>query len=75
MNQPLLQNMLSSIKTKSDSDFVGIYNAIWSFGVVLGALFAGILYTFGPKLSFVACLSAYGVAIVCSYKLYKNTTF
>lgn len=75
MNQPLLQNMLSSIKTKSDSDFVGIYNALWSFGVVLGALFAGILYTFGPKLSFVACLSAYGVAIVCSYKLYKNTTF
>ena len=75
MNQPLLQNMLSSIKTKSDSDCVGLYNALWSFGVVLGALFAGILYTFGPKLSFVACLLAYVIAIVCSYKLYKNTTF
>lgn len=72
MNQPLLQNMLSSIKTKSDGDFVGIYNALWSFGVVLGALFAGILYMFGPKLSFIACLLAYILAMISSYKLYKS---
>lgn len=50
---PLLQDMCASASKEEDSNMVmGFYNAMKSLGMIAGALFAGFIYAFGPKLSF-----------------------
>lgn len=50
---PILQDMLTHHKTKSDAEFAGLFNAIRMLGSVFGSLSAGFIYSSGPKLSFV----------------------
>lgn len=50
---PLLQDMCASRSSHKDSDMVmGFYNAMKSLGMITGALFAGFIYAYGAKLSF-----------------------
>lgn len=50
---PLLQDMCASRSSHKDSDMVmGFYNAMKSLGMITGALFAGFIYVYGAKLSF-----------------------
>lgn len=50
---PLLQDLCaSSASNKNSSMVMGFYNAMKSLGMIVGALFAGFIYAFGPRLSF-----------------------
>lgn len=50
---PLLQDLCARRSSHKDSDMVmGFYNAMKSLGMITGALFAGFIYAFGAKLSF-----------------------
>lgn len=50
---PLLQDMCASRSSHKDNDMVmGFYNAMKSLGMITGALFAGFIYAYGAKLSF-----------------------
>lgn len=51
---PLLQDMVAKKAEGHDSNLVmGFYNATKSLGGIIGSLFAGFIYTRGPRLSFV----------------------
>lgn len=50
---PLLQDMCAAASSHEDSSMVmGFYNAMKSLGMIAGALFAGFIYAYGPRLSF-----------------------
>ena len=50
---PLLQDLCASSSSNKNSSMVmGFYNAMKSLGMIVGALFAGFIYAFGPRLSF-----------------------
>lgn len=50
---PLLQDLCAgSASNKNSSMVMGFYNAMKSLGMIVGALFAGFIYAFGPRLSF-----------------------
>lgn len=50
---PLLQDLCASDANENNSSMVmGFYNAMKSLGMIAGALFAGYIYTIGPRLSF-----------------------
>ena len=50
---PLVQDLCASASTPENSNMVmGFYNAMKSLGMIVGALFAGFIYTVGPALSF-----------------------
>lgn len=50
---PLVQDLCASASSSENSNMVmGFYNAMKSLGMIVGALFAGFIYTVGPELSF-----------------------
>ena len=50
---PLLQDVVAKSATHENSGvLMGFYNAIKSLGMIFGSLFAGFIYVYGAKLSF-----------------------
>lgn len=64
---PLIQDVIAR-RTKSNSNIVmGFYNAMKSLGMIIGALFAGFIYQFGPKVPFVMAIITFLVATLLIY--------
>ncbi|MDD6466752.1 MAG: MFS transporter [Erysipelotrichaceae bacterium] len=63
---PLLQDMMTKRNKERSSEMVGLFNATRSMGMVFGSLFAGFIYGFGPKLSFVFSAIAFFICIFVS---------
>lgn len=62
---PILQNICVTDAHKEDQGLVvGFYNAIKSFGMILGALYAGIIYDFNNTLPFISAGILFGVTMV-----------
>jgi len=73
---PLLQDLVASGGPEKHSSLImGFYNAMKSLGGIIGALFAGLLYTMNPKLPFTFGLAAFMLATVFSavyHRFYKG---
>ncbi|MEF9961225.1 MAG: MFS transporter [Erysipelotrichaceae bacterium] len=60
---PLLQDVVAKSATSENSGILmGFFNAIKSLGMIVGALFAGFIYAFGAKLSFLYAFIFFGIA-------------
>lgn len=71
---PLLQDMCANGAKDKDSNMVmGFYNAMKSLGMIAGALFAGFIYTFGPKLSFFYAGVFFLVSMLGTILYFKRT--
>ena len=68
---PLIQDILAGVSKKDNGLLVGLYNSMRSLGMVGGSLFAGFIYTFGPRLAFVSAAVAFFVAIVAAIINYR----
>lgn len=69
---PMSQSLVTSAETTADRNLVmGFYNALKSFGGILGALLAGFTYVISPLTPFICCTVALLVATVCSV-LYRR---
>lgn len=63
---PLLQDLVAHDGKEAESGLVmGLYNAMKSLGGIIGALFAGLLYTANPKMPFVWGALSFVLATVC----------
>lgn len=72
--QPLLQTMISIFSKDGESGLmVGAFNATKALGMVGGSLFAGFIYTIGPKLSFVTSAVMFLIAIIFAILTYQST--
>lgn len=71
---PLLQDMCASNSSSQNSYMVmGFYNAMKSLGMISGALFAGFIYEYGARLSFLFASIFFFVSMVCMiFYLYKT---
>lgn len=63
---PLLQDMITKRNKERSNEVVGLYNATKAIGMVIGSLFAGFIYAYGPKLSFVFSAAAFFICIFLS---------
>ena len=62
---PVLQSMVANdVKTAQSNLVMGFYNAMKSLGSVIGALFAGFLYTANPKAPFIFGFCSFVLATV-----------
>ena len=62
---PLLQDLVASGGREDQNSLImGFYNAMKSLGGIIGALFAGLLYTVNPKLPFTFGLISFVLATV-----------
>lgn len=70
---PLLQDLVAKrASTGKDSNLImGFYNATKSLGGIIGSLFAGLIYTRGPKLSFIFSGVVFLIATLFSVLYYK----
>lgn len=68
---PLLQALVASGGREDQNSLImGFYNAMKSLGGIVGALFAGLLYTANPKLPFVFGLMSFVLAAVLAAVYY-----
>lgn len=65
---PLLQDMMTKRNKDRSNEMVGLFNAVRSIGMVVGSLFAGFIYAYGPKLSFIFSAAAFFVCIFLSIR-------
>lgn len=64
--------MAKRASTGKDSNLImGFYNATKSLGGIIGSLFAGLIYTRGPKLSFIFSGVVFLIATLFSVLYYK----
>ncbi len=71
---PLMQAILAKFNQGEGNGgvLVGLFNSMRSFGMVFGSLFAGFIYTVGPKLSFVFSGVAFAISIGFAYLTYRQ---
>lgn len=70
---PVVQANLAKLSNKDSGVMIGVFNSIKSLGMVVGSLFAGIIYASGPKLSFIYAAIACGIAFILAIINYKQT--
>lgn len=71
---PLLQDLCASASNASDSSMVmGFYNAMKSLGMIAGALFAGFIYSAGPRLSFLYAGIFFLISMLAAVWYYKRS--
>lgn len=64
---PLLQDLVASGGREDQNSLImGFYNAMKSLGGIIGALFAGLLYTVNPKLPFIFGFISFVLATILS---------
>lgn len=60
---PLLQDSIArAAKSQTRNMVMGFYNSVRFLGMICGALIAGFIYDFGPKLPFVLAAACYALA-------------
>lgn len=70
---PVTQDIVAKRADDNNSSIVmGFYNAIKSLGGIIGALMAGLFYTFNPRLPFIFGFVAFILATVLSYVYYRK---
>lgn len=67
---PVLQDLIANCSNNNTGLVMGFYNAIKSLGGILGALIAGFLYVFSPKLPFISGLIAFLIAVLLAIYYY-----
>ena len=68
---PVIQDLIASrSNNKNTNSVMGFYNAIKSLGGILGALIAGFLYVFNPRLPFISGLITFILATILSVYYY-----
>lgn len=74
---PLIQDLCAKSSDESNSVMVmGMYNAMKGLGMIVGGLFAGFVYVYGNRISFLSASFLFGVALmlmVYSRKYRKRT--
>lgn len=66
--QPLIQTIYANSAENVDNGIMmGVFNSLRSFGNIIGALFSGFIYEFGPKLTFIFAGIAFMVIIIFVY--------
>jgi len=68
---PMMQSILATFTKTDGGVVVGLFNSVRSFGMVGGSLFAGFIYEFGPKLSFVSSGFAFFLSILFAIVFYR----
>lgn len=69
---PLLQNLVAEKAKGNESNLVmGFYNATKSLGGIFGSLFAGFIYSEGPKLAFVFAAGALLISTLAAALYYR----
>ncbi|MBR4878338.1 MAG: MFS transporter [Clostridia bacterium] len=56
---------------KQSGAFMGVFNSIKSLGSVIGSLFAGFIYSTGPRLSFLYACVGFAVAAILAFRAYS----
>ncbi len=56
---------------KQSGVFMGVFNSIKSLGSVIGSLFAGFIYSTGPRLSFLYACVGFAIAALLAFKAYS----
>lgn len=69
---PLVQAVLSSIKTESSGTLIGVFNSFKSFGMVVGSSLAGYIYGFYEFGPFVLTIVTFFVAFILSVIFYVS---
>lgn len=70
---PLLQDLVASGGPENQNSLImGFYNAMKSLGGIIGALFAGLLYTANPKMPFTFGMISFIIATVLAVVYYMN---
>lgn len=71
---PLLQVTLTEASDeKSNSIFVGMFNAVRSIGMIAGSLIAGFLYAFSYQLPFVLTAALFAVSVALAVVNYRQS--
>ncbi len=72
---PVLQNILADEAKAHDSNLVmGFYNAMKSFGGIIGSFASGALYSFGEVLPFILVALSFALASLTAWIFYKKQT-
>ncbi len=67
---PLIQDLCAKNATEAYSgEVMGFYNSMKSMGMVIGGVFAGAIYTAGPKLSFLSSGIFFGLSAILIFLL------
>ncbi len=69
---PMMQTILAKFTETDGGVVVGLFNSVRSFGMIGGSLFAGFIYTVGPKLSFVSSAVALFISVLFATIFYKQ---
>ncbi len=70
---PVLQDILANEAKEHDSNLVmGFYNAMKSFGGIIGSFASGALYSFGAMLPFVLVAASFAFATITAWIFYKR---
>ena len=69
---PMLQTILARFTKTDGGVLVGLFNSANSFGMIGGSLFAGFIYEFGPKLSFVSSGIAFFISAIFAIMFYRQ---
>ena len=56
---------------KQSGAFMGVFNSIKSLGSVIGSLFAGFIYSTGPRLSFLYACVGFALAAILAFRAYS----
>ncbi len=70
---PMMQSILAKFTKTDGGVVVGLFNSVRSFGMVGGSLFAGFIYEFGPKLSFVSSGIAFFISVIFAVIFYRQS--
>jgi DHA1 family multidrug resistance protein-like MFS transporter len=68
----MMQSILAKFTKTDGGVVVGLFNSVRSFGMVGGSLFAGFIYEFGPKLSFVSSALAFFLSVIFAIVFYNQ---
>jgi len=73
MSQPILQDLVVSSAIEHSSLIVGLYNSLKSLGGIFGALFAGMMYSYNPRIPFGAAVVFLLLASICVFCYQRMT--
>lgn len=74
ISQPILQDLVVSSAIEHSNLIVGLYNSLKSLGGIFGALFAGMIYGYNPRIPFAAAAVFLVLASVSAFIYLKMSS-